>query len=64
MFDKNAEKAIQNATELAKGRRHEYVCLEHLLYAILDNEDGAALVRDCGGKVDGLKKLLDEFFES
>src|SRR5438445_5265308 len=64
MFDKNAERAIQNADEIAKARRHEYVCLEHLLYAILDNEDGATLVRAVGGKIDGLKMLIEEFFDS
>ena len=64
MFDKNAEKAIQSAAEIAKSRRHEYVCLEHLLYAILENEDGAALVRAVGGKVDGLKRMVEDFFDS
>ena len=64
MFDKNAERAIQNSAEIAKTRRHEYVCLEHLLYAILENEDGANLVRTAGGKLDGLKQKLEEFFAS
>jgi len=63
MFDKNAESAIQNAAEIAKARRHEYVCLEHLLYAILDNQDGSNLVRSLGGKIDGLKHMLEDFFD-
>ena len=62
MFDKNAERAIQNAAEIAKSRRHEYVCLEHLLYAILSNEDGAALVRALGGKIDTLKAQIEDYF--
>ena len=64
MFDKNAEKAIQNAAEIAKARRHEYVCLEHLLYAILENEAGGKMVRALGGKVDELKARLEDFFNS
>ncbi|HEY3741498.1 MAG TPA: ATP-dependent Clp protease ATP-binding subunit ClpA [Bryobacteraceae bacterium] len=62
MFDKNADQAIHNATEIAKSRRHEYVCLEHLLYAILENEDGAALVRSLGGRVDALEAQLEDYF--
>ena len=64
MFDKNSEKAIQNAAAIAKARRHEYVCLEHLLYSILEIEDGANLVKAVGGKVDGLKHMLEDFFDS
>src|SRR5450631_2367956 len=64
MFDKNAESAIQNAAEIARSRRHEYVCLEHLLYAIVENDDGAKLLRAVGGKPEGLKKLLEDFFDS
>jgi ATP-dependent Clp protease ATP-binding subunit ClpA len=62
MFDKNAERAIQNAAEIAKSRRHEYVCLEHLLYAILENEEGSRLVRALGGKIDELKAKIEEYF--
>ena len=62
MFDKNAERAIQKSAEIAKARRHEYVCVEHLLYAILENEDGAKLVQSAGGKIDGLKNMLEDFF--
>jgi ATP-dependent Clp protease ATP-binding subunit ClpA len=64
MFDKHAERAIQNAAEIAKSRRHEYVCLEHLLYAILENEEGSKLVRALGGKIDELKARLDDFFST
>ena len=64
MFDKNADQAIHGAADIAKARRHEYVCLEHLLFAILENEDGANLVRSVGGKVDGLKNMLEDFFSS
>ena len=64
MFDKNAERAIQNAAEIAKARRHEYVCLEHLLYAIVENEAGGKMVLALGGKVDELKAKIEDFFRS
>src|SRR5205814_2098803 len=42
-------------------RRHEYVTLEHLLYALLHDRDAAMAIRACGGDVDELKKQLDDF---
>ena len=62
MFDKAAEKSIERATESAKERRHEYVCLEHLLYAILETEDGKRLILGVDGDPDKLQARLDKFF--
>src|SRR5581483_5745187 len=42
-------------------RRHEYVTLEHLLYALLHDRDAAKVIRECGGDVDQLMKQLDDF---
>jgi ATP-dependent Clp protease ATP-binding subunit ClpA len=62
MFDKRAEKTIENATALARTRRHEYVTLEHLLFAILETDEGAKLVAGVGGDVLKLKQRLETFF--
>jgi len=62
MFDKAAEKSIERATETAKERRHEYVCLEHLLYAIVETEDGKKLMRDVEGNPEKLLERIDRFF--
>ncbi len=62
MFDKAAEKSIERATESAKERRHEYVCLEHLLSAILETDEGKKLVRALGGDLDKLREKLEHFF--
>src|SRR5262249_10115129 len=35
-----------------KSRRHEYVCLEHLLYALLQDKDASSAIINCGGKID------------
>lgn len=64
MFDKYAERAIHGAADVAKARRHEYICLEHLLYAILKTTKGAQLLRALGGSVQELKKQLEHFFET
>ena len=62
MFDKAAERSIERATESAKERRHEYVCLEHLLFAIIETEDGAKLLGDLGAQIGALKEKLERFF--
>src|SRR5437763_1966641 len=49
------------AVNEAVKRRHEYVTLEHLLYALLHDRDAAMAIRACGGDVDELKKQLDDF---
>ena len=37
--DEQLEKCFQSAVDFAKNRKHEYVTVEHLFYAILTNED-------------------------
>ena len=46
----------------AKTRRHEYVSLEHLLYALLRDKDGKAAIIACGGDLEKLGKSLEEYF--
>jgi len=57
------EIALQVATNDATRRRHEYMTVEHLLYALLLDEGTAEIVRHAGGDVKGLKKQLERFFE-
>jgi ATP-dependent Clp protease ATP-binding subunit ClpA len=64
MFDKHAEKAIQSAADIARTRRNEYVCLEHLLYAILEEQEGARILTALGAKLDLLRGRLDEYFST
>src|SRR5829696_3124553 len=44
-------------------RRHEYVTLEHLLYALLHERTAARVVSHCGGDADALTKELERFFD-
>src|SRR5580658_7320575 len=50
------------ATEAAR-RRHEYMTVEHLLYALLFDEATAKVVRQAGGDVKMLKAKLERFFD-
>jgi len=64
MFDKECESILQDAVNEAMNRRHEYVCVEHLLYAIALNPIGSEILEACGSSVNKLKKQLEQFFET
>src|SRR5918999_5604045 len=62
MISKELESTLNIALKEAKRRRHEYVSLEHLLYALLQDKDASRAIVNCGGDIDRLRKSLDEFF--
>jgi ATP-dependent Clp protease ATP-binding subunit ClpA len=64
MLSKNLEISLHRALALAKKHRHEYATLEHLLYALTDDPDAAAVMRGCGIKLPDIKKNLTEFLEN
>ena len=43
-------------------RRHEYLCVEHILYALLHNDAGVKVIRSCGGDTNIIKQDLEDFF--
>jgi ATP-dependent Clp protease ATP-binding subunit ClpA len=63
MIGKGLQEAFEFAVNEALKRRHEYVTLEHLLYALVHDRDVAGVIRACGGDVDVLKKQLDDFMK-
>ena len=64
MISKELEGTLNTALKEAKSRRHEYVCLEHLLYALLQDKDASGAIISCGGDIDRLRKGLEEFFQA
>lgn len=57
------EVALTLAIKEARRHRHEFLCLEHVLYALSFDEDVAEIIRNCGGDVERLQKDLVQFFE-
>jgi ATP-dependent Clp protease ATP-binding subunit ClpA len=55
------QQTFEFALAEALKRHHEYVTIEHLLFALLHDREVATVVRNCGGDVDLLKKQLDDF---
>ncbi|MCG8563602.1 MAG: AAA family ATPase, partial [Desulfobacterales bacterium] len=63
MISKELSTALGFAVREAKKRRHEYVCVEHVLYAILNHETGSGTIEKCGGSPDHIKQELEKFFD-
>ena len=63
MISKELSTALGFAVREAKKRRHEYVCVEHVLYAILNHETGLETIEKCGGSPDLIKDELEKFFD-
>jgi len=61
MLTAELEKAINNAANEAIRRRHEFLTLEHLLLALLDDKVGKEVITKCGGKPKAMKKELEAF---
>src|SRR6056300_914271 len=55
------ETIINNATNIASSKHHEYVTLEHLLQGMLAYEPFEEFLNKFGADVDSMKKDLDEY---
>ncbi|MEK7782541.1 MAG: Clp protease N-terminal domain-containing protein, partial [Candidatus Binatota bacterium] len=64
MISKELQATLNVAISEAQRRRHEYVCIEHLLFALLQDKDAGSAIVQCGGDIARLKKALEEFFEA
>jgi len=62
MFNKELSATLGLAVREAKKRRHEYVCVEHVFFAILHDHKGIEIIENCGGNVENLKNSLNTFF--
>src|SRR5437763_3946508 len=63
-FSRNLEQSLHRALALANERHHEYATLEHLLLALLDDQDAAAVMRACNVDLDKLRRSLTSYLES
>lgn len=62
MIRKELELAFAAAVKEAQKRRHEMLTIEHVLYALLHEETGSMILRNCGADIDELKNKLEKFF--
>mgnify|MGYP000863167995 CR=1 FL=1 len=61
MLSPDLSATLQRAVSDTRTRRHEYLTLEHLLLAMLDDPTATEIMRKCGGDVDALRGELETF---
>ena len=64
MITKDLELVLNVAAREAHIRHHEYLSLEHLLFAIIHHQEGRKIILACGGNPDRLTSKIEIFFET
>ena len=64
MLNKDLELTLNLAFRFARERRHEYMTVEHLLLALLDNPAAGEALRSCGANIEKLRQELASFIDS
>jgi ATP-dependent Clp protease ATP-binding subunit ClpA len=63
-FSRNLEETLHRAVAFANQRKHEYATLEHLLLALIDDQDAAAVMNACDVDLAALKKSLVNYLDT
>jgi len=63
MISKELSVTLGLAVREAKKRRHEYVCIEHILFAVLYDSTGIEIIESCSGNIENLVNDLEKFFD-
>ena len=61
MLTHDLQRSLSKAGHTAAQRHHEYVTLEHILHALLDDPTSRDVIHNCGGDVAQLKTALETF---
>jgi len=61
MINKELGATLGFAAREAKKRRHEYLSIEHMLFAILNDSAGIEIIESCGGNIKNLSKAVEDF---
>lgn len=62
-FSQGLERALHQALTFANERHHEYATLEHLLLALIDDSDAAAVMRACNVDLEALKETVIKYID-
>src|SRR5678816_246918 len=63
-FARELETTLHNALGEASKRRHEYATLEHLLFALIDDNHASQVMTACGVNRDDLKATVKQYLDS
>jgi ATP-dependent Clp protease ATP-binding subunit ClpA len=61
MLTKELQLSFNRAVDEAINRKHEYISLEHLLYALLHEKTATNVIRNCGGNIETMKRELEKY---
>ncbi|MFO7705201.1 MAG: ATP-dependent Clp protease ATP-binding subunit ClpA [Halopseudomonas sp.] len=64
MLNRDLEITLNLAFKEARNKRHEFMTVEHLLLALLDNQAAIDVLRACGADMARLRRELTEFIDS
>jgi ATP-dependent Clp protease ATP-binding subunit ClpA len=64
MLSKDLEVTLNHAFKGARSKRHEFMTVEHLLLALLDNEAAIVVLQACAADLEKLRQQLSEFINS
>ncbi len=62
MLTRELEETLSFAVDQAVRHRHEYVTLEHLLFALLQDSAAREILFNCGANLEELARALEEYF--
>ncbi len=63
MLSKDVEHTLNIAFQEARDKKHEFITVEHLLLALIDNSSAAAILHACGADLETLKQELTRFLD-
>ena len=63
-FARELETTLHNALAAASSRKHEYATLEHLLYALVDDEHASKVMTACGVELGELKDTVAHYLDT
>jgi ATP-dependent Clp protease ATP-binding subunit ClpA len=63
MLNKELESALNQAFKRAREQHHEFMTVEHLLLALLDNDSAADILKACGANLNELRQDLTTFLD-
>ena len=64
MLSRELEVTLNLAFKSAREKRHEFMTVEHLLLALLDDASASSVLKACGADISVLRQDLSEFVDS
>src|SRR5438105_12189953 len=64
MLSWNLEESVHRAVALADQRRHQYATLEHLLFALTENQNTIRVLRACGVNIGRLRREVLNYIDN